>query len=75
MLKLSRKKAQKTFGVDGLQEIQPIKYLKLIPDMPVLFLHGQNDHFINYTNANELFQEKIRYEIPKKKFIIHYPWC
>ncbi|WDA53931.1 MULTISPECIES: alpha/beta hydrolase [unclassified Spiroplasma] len=66
MLKLSRKKAQKTFGVDGLQEIQPIKYLKLIPDMPMLFLHGQNDHFINYTNANELFQEKIRYEIPKK---------
>lgn len=37
--------------------------------MPMLFLHGQNDHFINYTNANELFQEKIRYEIPKK---VHY---
>ncbi|WP_425381344.1 alpha/beta hydrolase [Spiroplasma endosymbiont of Polydrusus pterygomalis] len=66
MLKLSRKKAQKTFGVEGLQEIQPIKYLKLIPNIPMLFLHGQNDHLINYTNANELFQEKIRYETPKK---------
>ncbi len=66
MLKLSRKKAQKTFGVEGLQDIQPIKYLKLIPNIPILFLHGQNDHFINYTNANELFQEKIRYETPKK---------
>ena len=66
MLKLGRKTAQKSFGVEGLEEIQPIKYLKLIPNVPMLFLHGQNDHFINYTNAHELFQEKIRYETPKK---------
>lgn len=66
MLKWGRKKAQKTFGIDGLEELQPIKYLKLIPNIPMLFLHGQNDNFIKYTNANELFQEKIRYEIPKK---------
>lgn len=64
-----QKKIQKEVGVQKLQELQPIKFLKLIPNLPMLFLHGEADNFINYTNASELFQEKIRYEMPIKSSI------
>ncbi|WP_375317712.1 alpha/beta hydrolase [Spiroplasma endosymbiont of Virgichneumon dumeticola] len=63
------KKVQKQIGVEKLQELQPIKYLKFIPNVPMLFLHGETDHFINYTNTSELYQEKIRYEITIKSVI------
>lgn len=69
MLNWIHKKAQKTFGIAGLQELQPIKYLKLVPELPMLFLHGQADKFINYTNSQDLYEEKKRYENTKKSTI------
>lgn len=61
-----QKKVQKEMGLEKLEALQPIKHLKLISNIPVLFLHGESDDFINYTNASELYQEKIRYEMPIK---------
>ncbi|MGL5268185.1 MAG: alpha/beta hydrolase [Spiroplasma sp.] len=72
MVNLFRTTIKKTTGIGDLTELQPIKYLKNIPKLPIIFLHGKNDSFINYTNSEELYNEKIRYEqsIKSKIFII-----
>lgn len=68
-MKLFHKQIKKMTGFTDSSLLQPIKYLKHIPKLPVLFLHGQSDFFISYTNSQELYREKIRYEQPIKSKI------
>lgn len=72
MVNVFRKAIKKTTGISDLKQLQPIKYLKYIPNLPVLFLHGKSDSFVSYTNSEELYNEKIRYEeaVKSKIFII-----
>lgn len=72
MINIFRKTVKKTTGVNDLKLLQPIKYLKNIPNLPILFLHGKEDNFVSYTNSEELYNEKIRYEhaVKSKIFII-----
>ncbi|MDQ7983245.1 MAG: alpha/beta hydrolase [Spiroplasma sp.] len=65
-MKLFHHQIKKMTGFADLSTLQPIKYLKYIPKIPILFLHGQSDYFISYTNTQELYNEKIRYEEPIK---------
>lgn len=68
-MKIFHKQITKMTGFTNLSLLQPIKYLRYIPNIPVLFLHGQSDRFISYTNSQELYREKIRYEHPIKSKI------
>lgn len=69
MVNVFRKAIKKTTGIADLRVLQPIKYLKSIPKLPVIFLHGKGDTFVSYTNTEELYNEKIRYEQPIKSKI------
>ncbi|MBE4704102.1 alpha/beta hydrolase [Spiroplasma platyhelix] len=66
MVNIFRKTIKKTTGISDLTVLKPIKYLKYIPNIPALFLHGKADNFVSYTNTEELYHEKIRYEQPVK---------
>lgn len=72
MINIFRKAIKKTTGIDNLEVLEPIKYLKHIPDLPIIFLHGKGDNFVSYTNSEELYNEKIRHEqqIKSKIYII-----
>lgn len=72
LINVFRKSIKKNMGISNLAELEPIKYLKYIPNLPALFLHGKSDAFVSYTNTEALYKEKIHYEQPvrSRMFII-----